>query len=211
MSVVFLFSLFVSVSVFFFCYLVIFAVFRRLSTVSRVFRFVVFFFTSLWFIISYMVIQTLFCCRAAHFHCHTCEKTTHTTYITLHDDPVAYMYYIIHVLRTIFRVIHSNILHQCHHQIQWIAKMCTHRFCNFDLRCFFSHFSLDFLFLSFALFAHFANVGTNHTYILSTHNHVWCMYCTLYKHFYRFSFWATAGGGGEGERWERKGAVVKHS
>lgn len=63
--------------------------------------------------------------------------------------------------------------------------------------------------LCFAL--HFVNVGTNHTYILSTHNHVWCMYCTLYKHFLPILVWAgvgRVGGVGEGER---KGAVVKHS
>lgn len=220
MSVVSLCSLFVSVSVFL-CHLVFyFAVFRS-PTVSLVCFFLLRFSSS-----HTLVYHTENCCSPIFFiygHTNTfllpcCAfslpyvRKNHT-YITLHSitwwSGRMYMYYIIHVLCAILHVIHPNILHQCHHQIQWIAKMYT-QVLQFRFEVFFFTLFPRFPFsLCFAL--HFVNVGTNHTYILSTHNHVWCMYCTLYKHFLPILVWAgvgRVGGVGEGEQ---KGAVVKHS
>lgn len=102
MSVVFHFSLFVSL------FLLSCSLFLKCRCLLFFFR--VFFFTSLWFAIvktvvcyfySFMVTHFGYC---AHFHCHTCRKTTQNiTYITWSGYIPTYSY--IHI--------YIQTLHQC--------------------------------------------------------------------------------------------------
>lgn len=199
LSICFCFCLFLLLS----C--VFFAVFRS-PTVSRVFFSVVFFFISLWFTISKIVVRPfsfvyghtntflLPCCAPTH-PCHTCGKATHTLhYITLHDDPVACI------------CITCAVCDSSCYSFEHTTSMPSSN--SMDSKSVHTGFAISIwgvfplTFPSISFFSrslHFVNVGTNHTYILSAHNHVWCMYCTLYTHFYRFSFWAGVRG-----RWAKR-------
>lgn len=195
MSVVFIFSLFVSVFVVFFCQssTVSCVCFLCISTPHHLVYHIVSCCCSPFFIRLWSYTHAHFCCCAAHFHWHTCEKTT-DTYITLHDDPGIHPHYTYMRLVWFFMLfIFSNILHQCHQNSMDSKNVRTHRFCNFDLRVYF-HFR-PVSSLTLPLFRSLCkNVDTKSYNISRRHKNIYDVLCTVYCSVhcsnisYRFSF-----------------------
>lgn len=126
-----------------------------------------------------------FCCCAAHFHWHTCGKTTHT-YITLHDDPGIHPHYTymrlvwFFMLFIFFQTYYINAI-----KIQWIAKMYAHTGFAISIWGFIFTFA-RFLLLLFLSSACFVKMSTPNRTIYLVDTKTYMMYCVLFCTLFKY-------------------------